>query len=410
MGQINSCRMCKSKKIKSFLDLGTTPLADSFLTRSQLKKREKKFPLKVYLCRSCGLIQLGYIVSPKEMYNSSYPYESSTTKTGTAHFVNMAEKICRRFKPKKKSLVVDIGSNVGVLLKGFKKQKMTVIGVEPSKKIADVANRNGIETIPKFFDGKVVKKIIKKHNHASVITATNVFAHIGDLHSFMKNIKKLLTQNGIFIFEAPYFVNLVENLEYDTIYHEHLAYLSIKPLVSFFKSHDMELFDVERTTIHGGSIRCFIGKKNQNKISPMIKKLLELENKKQIYSIKKLEQFARDVENHRNEFTFLLNKLKEKGKRIVCISAPAKGMTLLNYCGINDFICDYVTEKSKLKIGKFTPGTHILIKSDNFLIKNKPDYAILLAWNFAKEIIHNNKKFKQMGGKFIIPIPHPKIV
>jgi len=396
--------------IQRFLDLGFTPLADNFLTALQLNEPEKYYPLNVCLCKNCGLIQLGYIVSPEEMYHQGYLYESSITKTGTEHFVNMAKKICERFQLKKQSLIVDIGSNVGVLLKGFKKQKMKVIGVEPSKKIAHIANKNGIKTLSKFFDYKMVEEIKKKYGHPSVITATNVFAHISDLHTFIKNIKKLLPKNGIFILEAPYFVNLFEKLEYDTIYHEHMAYLSIKPLVNFFEKHGMELFDVERFTIHGGSIRCFVSYKDQQKISPVIQELLDLEGKKQIYSIKRLKRFADDVKKHRIELTHLLNKLKQKGKRIVCISASAKGMTLLNYNNIDNFICEYVTEKSKLKIGRFTPGTHIPIRPDSFLIKDKPDYAMLLAWNFADEIIQNNKKFQQIGGKFIIPIPHPKIV
>jgi len=410
MAQINSCRMCKSSNIESFLDLGFTPLADNFLTEKQLREPEIYYPLNVYMCKDCGLAQLGYIVSPEKMYNSNYPYESSTTKAGSEHFFNMAKEVCKRFNLKEQSLVVDLGSNVGVLLQGFKNQNMQVVGVEPSKNIASIAIKNEIETIPSFFNEEVVHEIIRKHKHVSIVTATNVFAHIDDLYSFMDNVKKLLTYDGIFIFEAPYFLNLLENLEYDTIYHEHLAYLSIKPLVSFFKKHEMELFDVEQTSIHGGSIRCFIGRKGQHEITQKINNLLDLENKNQIYSFEKLNEFARKVRIHKKKLTKILNELKENGKRIVCVSAPAKGMTLLNYCGIDNSICDYITEKAELKIRKFTPGTHIEIKPDEFLIKDRPDYALLLAWNFADEIIKNNEEFRKNGGKFIIPIPEPIIV
>ncbi len=410
MPKVEACRMCKSKKILQFLDLGFTPLADNFLTENQLRESETYFPLTVYLCDDCGLIQLGYVVPPELMYNSSYPYESSTTKTGSQHFFNMAKEICERFNLKKDSLVVDLGSNVGVLLQGFKNQNMKVVGVEPSLNIVSIAIKNGIDTIPSFFNAEVVDEILRKYKHVSVLTATNVFAHIVELDVFMENAKKLLAEDGLFIFEAPYFVNLLENLEYDTIYHEHLAYLSIKPLVQFFKKHGMELFDVQQTSIHGGSIRCFISRTGTHQIMPKVNELLDLEERKQIYSINTLLKFAQKVKDHKQELTKLIFELKQKGKRIVCLSAPAKGMTLLNYCKIDNSICDYVTEKSRLKIGKYTPGTHIHVKSDDFLIKDKPDYAILLAWNFADEIMKNNEEFRKKGGKFLIPIPHPKII
>jgi SAM-dependent methyltransferase len=410
MSQIDKCRMCESKNIELFLDLGFTPLADNFLTCEQLSKSETHYPLQVYLCKNCGFIQLGYIVPPEKMYHSDYPYESSTTKTGSEHFHKMAEEICQKFNLKEKSIVVDIGSNVGVLLQGFKNQKMTTVGIEPSKNIAKIAIENGIETISDFFNEDSINEITSKYDHASIVTATNVFAHIGDLNEFMKNIEKVLTDKGIFIFEAPYFVNLLENMEYDTIYHEHLGYISIKPLVSFFKKFGMELFDVQQTNIHGGSIRGFIGKKNQHKISAKIKEMIKVEENKEIYSITKLKEFASRVHIHKKELINLLYNIKNEGKRIVCISAPAKGMTLLNFCNIDNVVCDYVTEKSKLKIGKYTPGVHLRVKPDEFLIEDKPDYALVLAWNFADEIIHNNKEFRNNGGKFIIPIPNLVIV
>jgi len=410
VGKIQFCRMCKSENIESFLDLGTTPLADGFLTEIQLQKPEPKYPLNVCMCNNCGLAQLSYVVPPELMYDSNYPYESSTTKTGSEHFFKMAQQITQRFNLKEHSLVVDIGSNVGVLLQGFKNQNMRVVGIEPSSNIAKIAISEGIDTIPSFFNDEAVINIIKNFQHASVVTATNVFAHIGDLDLFIENVKKLLNQEGIFIFEAPYFVNLLENMEYDTIYHEHLAYLSIKPLVNFFKIHEMELFDVQQTSIHGGSIRCFIGRSGQYKVTTAVNDLLELENEKQIYNMSRLKEFSERVKNHRIQLVKLLNKLKNDGKKIVCISAPAKGMTLLNYCEIDNSICDYVTEKANLKIGKFTPGTHIPIKEDAFLLRDMPDYALLLAWNFAEEIIQNNEEYRKKGGKFIIPIPNPIIV
>ena len=407
---LKKCRMCHGTNLEMFLDLGFTPPSDSFLSKKQLSQEEIYYPLHVYMCKDCGLAQLGYIVPPERMYNTDYPYVSSTTKTGTAHFDEMAKSICEKFQLKPKSLVVDLGSNVGVLLNGFKEYGMDVIGVEPVVSIMRVAILNGIDTIPTFFSMEAVDQILKEKKKASVLCATNVFAHINDLDTFMEAADKLLLINGVFVFEAPYFLHLLENLEYDTIYHEHLSYLSIKPLVKFFKRFGWRLFDIEERAIHGGSLRCFMAREGQYPVSPKIKKYLAQEKKKQIHSIKYLNRFANKVKNHRQELRSLLMDLKKKGKRIVALSAPAKGNTLLNYCKLDTDLLDYVTEKAELKIGKYTPGTHIPVFPDNYLSKNKPDYALILAWNFAKEIMENNQEFKKRGGKFIIPIPKPKIV
>ena len=403
------CRMCDSDRLELFLDLGFMPPADNFLTEKQLKEPEMYYPLTVNVCHECGLVQLGYVVPADKLYNSNYPYESSTTKTGREHFFQMAQKICNRFNLKKESLVVDLGSNVGVLLQGFKNEGMTVVGVEPSVNIVRIAIENGIETIPSFFTMEAVDEILEKHGKVSVLTATNVFAHIDDLNDFMKTLDKSLSDDGIFVFEAPYFVNLLKNLEYDTIYHEHLSYISVKPIKTFFEKHGFEIFDIEEVIIHGGSLRVFVSRKGKHEKSKIIEKMIGLEEEEKIYNIETLKKFADKVYKHRNELTSLLNELKNKGKRIVCVSAPAKGMTLMNYCNIDKSICDYVTEKSKMKIGKFTPGTHVPVVSDDIFHKDYPDYAVLLAWNFADEIIKNLSIFEQNGGKFIIPIPHVRI-
>lgn len=407
---LTNCRMCHRTRLEMFLDLGFTPPSDSFLSNKQLKQEETYYPLQVYMCKDCGLAQLGYIVPPEKMYNIDYPYISSTTKTGTEHFNQMAKSICEKFKLKPKSLVVDLGSNVGVLLQGFKECGMDVIGVEPVVSITRIAILNGIDTIPTFYSLEVVEQIIKEKKKASVLCATNVFAHINDLDAFMEATEKLLLKNGIFVFEAPYFLHLLEKLEYDTIYHEHLSYLSIKPLVKFFKRFGWNLFDIEETDIHGGSLRCFIAREGQYPISPKIGKYLAQEEKKQIHSMEYLNRFAKKVKKHRKELKTMIINLKKKGKRVVALSAPAKGNTLLNYCKLDTDLLDYVTEKAESKIGKYTPGTHIPVFPDNYLLKNKPDYALILAWNFAKEIMENNQEFKKRGGRFIIPIPKPKIV
>ena len=408
---VDICRMCKSNRLEKFLDLGFTPPSDSFLTKEDLKEPETHYPLEVYLCHGCGLMQLGYVVSPIILYQANYPYEASTTRTGQEHFRDMAKSICERFQISSGSLIVDVGSNVGVLLSGFKSQGMKVLGVDPAKNMADIANVNGIETIPDFFSSDIAHKIINEKGQASVITATNAFAHIDDLDDVMRAVDILLNERGVFIVEAPYAVDLVRNLEYDTIYHEHLMYLSVRPLVAFFEKFNMKLFDVDREEIHGGTIRFFVSRRTSNiPVSPRVKELLDLEEMMQLYSTDTLGKFSANVANQRTLLISLLHDLKQQGKKIVGVSAPAKGNTLLNYCKIDGEFLDYITEKSQVKIGLFTPGTHIAIYEDEKLLQDKPDYALLLAWNFAKEIMANLSEFKARGGRFIIPIPEPKIV
>ena len=409
MKKIN-CRMCKSDNIQKFLDLGFSALSDNFLTKEQLDQCENFFPLSVNLCLDCGLCQLGYVVPGELMFNKDYPYDSSTTKTGREHFTKMGIEICDRFNLKQNSLVIDVGSNSGVLLSAFKSKGMKVLGIEPSSKLANIAIEKGVDSIIEFFSNKLVKKILDNYGKVSVITGTNVFAHIDDLDDFMLTSNSLLTEDGIIVIEAPYLLNLIENMEYDTIYHEHLSYLSVKPMVKFFKKFGFEIFDIKKQIIHGGTLRYFICRKNNKEITQDVSNYLKIEDDKDLYSEKKLINFANLVKNHRRALLELLNDLKKNGKKIVAISAPAKGNTLLNYCKIDAQILDYVTERNPLKIGTFTPGMHIPVYSDKKLLEDPPDYALILAWNFADEIIQNNSDYQEKGGKFIIPIPKPKIV
>lgn len=407
---MKTCRMCKSKELELFLDLEFHPPSDAFLTQEDLEKPETYYPLTVYLCKHCGLIQLGYVVPAEVLYDKNYLYESSMTSTGRGHFFDMSREICMTVGLAKGSLVVDVGSNVGVLLSGFKQQGMKVLGIDPAPTIAKIANENQIETWPEFFNDQIAMKIVKEKGKASVITATNVFAHIDNLDDFMKAVDHLLTEDGILVIEAPYVVDLIENLEYDTIYHEHLGYLSVKPLTLFFPRFGMDVFDIKKFPIHGGSLRVFAGRKGKRKISENVETFLALEEEKQLYSLQRLKEFADAVKNHRNELLDLLSQLKKEGKRIVGVSAPAKGNTLLNYCRIGNNLLDYLTEKSRIKVGLYSPGMHIPVVPDEQLLKDQPDYALLLAWNFAEEIMKNLKEFKNAGGKFIIPIPQPRIV
>jgi len=405
-----NCRTCGSNQLHKFLDLGFTPPADRFLREEQLLEPEVYYPLAVLMCEQCGLAQLNHVVAPEVLYQQEYPYEASMTRTGRAHWEEFAQTTKEQFHLGPKDLVIDIGSNVGVLLEAFKNVGVRTLGVEPAGNIAAIATKHGIETLNEFFGIEVARRIVANHGQASVITATNVFAHVDQLTAFIKAVDILLAPNGVLIIEAPYFRNLLEQLEYDTIYHEHLSYLSVKPLVTFFAPRGMEVFKIQQRDIHGGSFRVHVARTGKRQVSAEVKEMLEIEQAKGVHSLDVLEQFARAVEQNRNDLNWLLHSLKREGKRIACASAPAKGMTLLNYCRLGNDTIDFVTEKSTLKIGRFTPGMHIPVVSDAELIERRPDYALLLAWNFADEIMANLSEYRERGGKFIIPIPTPRIV
>jgi hypothetical protein len=409
---VSTCRMCRGERLHKFLDLGKMPPADQFLFKTELSIKEEAYPLEAVVCDDCGLAQLNYVVPPEILYCNEYPYEASTTAAGRRHWSEFAETAKAMLGLGESDLVIDIGSNVGFLLQMFKERGMRVLGVDPAANIAAIANREGIETFPAFFDEAVAARIRSTHGQASVITATNVFAHIDDLHALMRAVDLLLSDTGALVIEAPYLIELLQNLEYDTIYHEHLSYLSLKPLLRFFASFGMEIFDVQRRDIHGGSMRVFVQRKGKSgrPVSAVIGELVAEEEREKIYGHERLSNFADQVANNREALRYILLGMKSRGKRIAAVSAPAKGMTLLNYCGLDRNIIDFVTEKSKLKIGRYTPGAHIPVASDEMLDESPPDFALLLAWNFAEEIIGNLKKFSDRGGKFIIPIPNPKIV
>jgi len=407
--KITCCRMCDSKCLYEFLNLGHAPPSDFFLTKEEKDEPELFFPLRVVQCKNCGLTQLGYAVNPKVLYGNNYIYESSITETGRNHFFSMADSISREFGFGNGDLVVDIGSNVGVLLEGFKNNGLNVLGIDPAPKIVKIANEKGIETWETLINSDVANKIVREKGRAKVVSATNVFAHIDDKKDFMKTIGILLSDEGILIIEAPYLVDLFDNLEYDTIYLEHLEYLSVKPLILFFKKYGMDLFNVERSEIHGKSIRVFVCKEGKREISGNVQKLIDLENEKEIYSEKKLNDFAMKVKKNKEEILNLLNLLKRRGKKVIGISAPAKGNTILNYCRIDENFIDYMAEKSKIKVGRFTPGMHIPVVEEGKMKEDNPDYGVIFAWNFASEIMKNNNDFKRRGGKFITLLPSPRI-
>jgi SAM-dependent methyltransferase len=405
-----ACRMCGGSALARYLDLGHMPPADQFLRPDQLAGPTVHYPLEVCLCLDCGLSQLGYVVSPKTLYQDEYPYEASVTRAGKTHFRQFAADVVSRFGFDERCLAVDVGSNVGVLLSGFAAEGMRVLGIDPAENIVEIANSDGIPTIAAMFSLDVARGVAEEHGRASVITATNVFAHVDDLNEFMRAVDELLADDGVLVIEAPWIANLLLNLEYDTIYHEHLSYIAIKPLQRFFERLGMRLFDAREVDIHGGSIRIFVDRGRRPVENATLDDLLRRETDAGAFDLDRLHRFAEQVAANRIELQALLHDLRRDGKRIVAVSAPAKGMTLLNYCRLGPETLEYVTEKSRLKIGRFTPGMHLPVVGDDELLRSPPDYALLLAWNFADEIIENLREFAEAGGRFIVPIPSPRIV
>ncbi len=405
-----SCRVCHNKKIVKVIDLGSTPAANAFLTKKQLNKLEPIFPLQVFFCSRCGQLQLGHVVAPELLFRN-YVYASSTSATFRNHFVGYAQKIYQRFKLTVNSLVVDIGSNDGILLKPFKQYGLKVLGIDPARRIARQATKEGIPTWPEFFDSQVAKKIVEKFGPAQIVTANNVFAHVDNLSELIKGIKILLAKDGVFVIEVPYLANLIKKNLFDTIYHEHLSYFSLRPLIKLFSLQKMMVFDVERVSSHGGSIRVFTQSINSpRQVSDRVKSLLSLEKKMGLNKKLTYVKLAQIINQNRMRLKNIIDKLISQDKQIIGYGAPAKGNTLLNYFKIDKHILKYIVDDSSYKQGLFTPGTHIQVANPNRIVKDKPDYILILAWNFANEIMEKLHWFKKTGGKFIIPIPRPKVV
>lgn len=405
-----TCRVCTKNTLKKVLTLGPTPLANAFLTKQQVNTSEKFYPLDVYFCTNCHFLQLGHVVSPLLLFQN-YVYVSSTSKVFIKHFEQYAKNVFKRLKLNTDSLVIDIGSNDGILLKPFKNLGTKVLGIEPADNIAKIAREEGIDTISEYFSKKLAHSVVKKCGKADAITANNVFAHIDDLDEVIGGLKILLKDNGVFIMEAPYLIDFLQKRYFDLVYHEHLSYWSVGALQTLFKRFNMTVFHVEKVAVHGGSIRVFV-KKDEGKfpIDKSVKQFLLKESKMKLKDINTYLNYAQKVYANKVKLLLLLEKLKSKGKTIAAYGAPAKGNTLLNFFSIGTETLDFVVDDSKFKQGLFTPGKHIPVVPSQQLYEKKPDYVLILAWNFAESIIDMHKKYQKNGGKFIIPVPRPRIV
>jgi SAM-dependent methyltransferase len=403
------CRSCGSPDAALILDLGLQPLANNLLTAADLAKPEPKFPLRLAVCKSCWLLQITDLVPPVELF-SEYLYFSSFSDLMLRHAREAAEKYIAEFGLNPQSLVVEIASNDGYLLQNFVKAKIPCLGIEPAANIAKVAREKGVETIEAFFGRNIAAKLAGENRQADLILGNNVFAHAPDTNDFVAGLKKMLKPDGRIALEFPYGVEFIEHNEFDTIYHEHVFYFTLTALQPLFARHGLEIFRVERLPIHGGSLRLFAGHTGAHAVESSVTKLLADEKRKGVDSLACYEGFASQVHSIKRELADLLAKLKREGKRVAAYGASAKGSTLLNFFGVGGDDLDFVVDRSPYKQGRLTPGTHLPILPPEELLKHRPDYTLLLTWNFADEILAQQKPYRDAGGKFIIPIPKIKIV
>ncbi len=400
------CRACKNN-ITPFFSLGKIPLVNSFLKKEGLKK-EKKFDLTVAFCPNCYLTQLTRTVDPKELF-TDYIYFSGTSKLFLKHCEDLSTYLTKRLKLNSKTLVLEIASNDGSLLQYFKRLGIKVLGIDPAKNIAKVANKKGIKTINDFFNLKTARKLkTEKNVQADLIFGANVLAHVPNIVDFVKGVKVSLKPQGTAVFEFPYLRGLFEN-KFDIIYHEHVFYYSLIALQNLFKLADLEIYDVEMTPMQGGSLLIFISHPNIFKISHNISKLKNYEIKEGYDKISTYKKMGKNITKLKKDLIALLEDIKKKNKTIAAYSAPAKGIILLNYFGIDGKYIDFIVDKADEKQNLYVPGVHLLVYPPEKILEKIPDYTIILCWNIADEIIKQLAKYKKLGGKFIIPVPKIKI-
>lgn len=407
-GAIVACQICQSKDLSPILSFGHQPVLQEYLTKEKLKEPEVTYPLNLVHCGECGLLQLDYAIDPALVFMPHYPYRTALTLMLVRNFDQLARVCLDAGYYKKGGLVVDIGSNDGTLLSMFKKRGAKVVGVEPTN-VAKEANKAGIPTLQHYYNKDTVKEILKKHGTPSVITATNVFAHIHDTPTLVRNIKALMGRDTVFVSESQYLLDIIEKPEFDTVYNEHLRYYGLRTLMHLFKLHGMSVIDAERIEAAGGSIRVY-AKKGAHALSARAKSILAAEERAGLYDKKTLHAFARQAKETKHDLLHLLTKIKKTGARIVGITSAGRSNALLGFTKINYTLLDYNAEKrGSPKIGLYTPGTHIPVVDEALIFKEQPEYAVVLSWHIGDELmrIFRNKGYK---GTFIVPLPKPRVV
>jgi SAM-dependent methyltransferase len=398
-----SCRSCGHAGLRRILDLGRVPLANALLTAEQLLEPEDRFPLELYFCPQCALVQIGETVPPERLFRD-YAYASSFSDTMVAHARALVETLIgdRRLGPD--SLVIEAASNDGYLLQFYQARGVPVLGIEPAANIAQLAKAKGIATLVEFFDDELGLRLAAEGRLADVVHAHNVFAHVPDPNRFVGGIKHVLKPGGVAVVEAPYVRDLIAKLEFDTIYHEHFSYYSASAVEALCRRHGLRICDVELLPIHGGSLRLFISHSDR-RASARVADLLAQEKSDGLLAFDYYRDFGERVARLQQELEALLRRLHGEGRRIAAYGASAKGSTLMNAFGIDAGLIEFVVDRSSLKQGRFTPGNHLPILPPEALLERRPDFVLLLTWNFAAEILAQQSEFRRRGGKFIVPVP-----
>jgi hypothetical protein len=406
-----NCRFCGQVVHQTLVDLGMSPLCQTHITAEQLNHMEPFYPLRAYVCQHCFLVQLEKFVAPGDIF-SDYAYFSSYADSWVEHARRYCELMRERFGISRDSLVVEIASNDGYLLQHFVASGVPVVGVEPAANVAEVAMRNGIRSVVKFFGIQTARELAAEFGKPDLLLGNNVLAHVPELNDFVAGMKMLLGERGVITMEFPHLLELMQHNQFDTIYHEHFSYFSFTTVTDVFRHHGLTLFDVERLPTHGGSLRIY-GRHTEDASKPVsirTRDLLALEERSGLGKLSTYAAFAEQVRETKRALLEFLIAAKRAGKRIVGYGAPGKGNTLLNYCGIGTDFIDFTVDRNPYKQGKYTPGTHIPILHPDELIKARPDYVLILPWNLKDEILATLGKFPGLNARFVVPIPRVEIV
>jgi SAM-dependent methyltransferase len=408
-----SCSFCSSKNMELVMDFGEVALAGAFIKNKEFNN-EKKYPMRVCFCKDCFAVQVVDIIEPDILFKD-YFYFSSSIKTLSDHFVNYAKEVTDRFLNPKKATVLEFGCNDGVLLRPLADQGIKkVIGVDPAKNIISSISDERITIVNDYFTEKVSKEVVAKYGSVDLIMANNVFAHISDIKGTTNAIKNALSDEGVFVFEVHYLGKIIQEMQYDMIYHEHLYYYSLLSAIEHFKNNDLTIFDIKLVPIHAGSIRFYVAKKNSKRaklISENVKLLEEEEKLKAYNKFESLKLFSKKIKNTKKELIDLLRKIKKEGKTVAGYGASGRANTIIQFCGITNDLVSYMIDDAPAKIGCYTPGSHLEILPSSVLNGDKaPDYILVFAWSFFEEIVKRNKKFIESGGKMIVPLPKVKVI
>lgn len=405
----DGCRLCGGNNLELALQLTPTPLADAYISGDKISEVQPTFPLDLFLCKDCGFSQLLDIVSPEDVY-VEYIYETTSSLGLIEHFQKYADEVAEHIKPPANALVIDLGSNDGTLLRFFKDKGMRVLGVDPAREIAENATKSGIETMPEFFTSELADRIINEHGRAAIITANNLFANVDDLIEMTQNIRRVLSPEGVFIFESFYLADQIKNMVFDFTYHEHLSYFSVKPLEAFFRRQGMELINVKRIPTKGGSLRYTAQLLDgPRKVEPSIVELKAVEENMGIHRLQTFKAFAGKIDEAKAQLLDFLNKAKAAGKTIAGYGASATTTTLIYHFDLEDLL-SFIADDYPAKQNLFSPGFHIPVLPAEAIYERKPDYIIILAWRYFEPIIKKHQLFLEKAGHFIVPLPTLKVI